>query len=75
MRNAVAAKKGHRLVLAEGADHFSLRSFKGEDQTALLGPLLLAWVNEQLGTEDSFRFSSGGWGHSKIRLIDVSERL
>ncbi len=75
MRNAVAAQKGHRLVLAEGADHFTLRSFKGEDQTALIGPLLLAWVNEQLGTEDSFRFSSGGWGHSKIRLIDVSERL
>ena len=41
MRETGAAQLGHRLVLIEGADHFNLRSARGEAQPALLGPLLL----------------------------------
>ena len=75
MRENAAAQLGHRLVLVEGADHFSLRSFRGEAQPALIGPLLLGWMNEQLQLPHASRFSQGGWGDAQVRLVDVSERL
>ena len=75
MRTSGAVKAGHRLVLAEGMDHFSLRSFRNEPSPAVIGPLLLAWVNEQLDVSGSVTFSGGGWGHESVRLMDVSNKL
>ena len=75
MRDTGAVQTGHRLVLVKGADHFSLRSFRGEDRPALLGPVILAWLNEQLGVESSVTFSAGGWGDSQGQLVDVSSSL
>jgi predicted dienelactone hydrolase len=80
MRTSGAVRKGHRLVLVKGADHFSLRSFRDEQQPAIAAPMILAWVNEQLGVESSgpygsLRFSSGGWGNQTLPLIDISYAL
>ena len=75
MRETAAAQFGHRLVLVEGADHFSLRHARGQAQPALLGPLLLGWMNEHLPQPGSPRFSDGGWGDQQVRMVDVSERL
>ncbi|MEC8441603.1 MAG: alpha/beta fold hydrolase [Cyanobacteriota bacterium] len=75
MQESGATKKGHRLVLAEGMDHFNLRSFQGDDRPAVVGPLVLAWINEQLGVNETLMFSSGGWGDSTVNLVDVSDRL
>ena len=62
MRETRAAQLGHQLVLVSGADHFSLRSFKGEARPALLGLVMLGWINEQLGVKGPVSFSGGGWG-------------
>ena len=75
MRETGAAQLGHRLVLIEGADHFNLSSARGEAQPALMGPLLLGWMNEQLNVPGSARFSEAGWGDDRVRMVDVSERL
>ncbi len=80
MRTSGAVREGHRLVLVKGADHFSLRSFRDEKQPAIAAPMILAWVNEQLGIESpgpsgSLRFSSGGWGNQILPLIDISDAL
>jgi hypothetical protein len=75
MRETGAAQLGHRLVLVKGADHFNLRSFRGEERPALIGPVILAWLNEQLGVDSSVTFSGGGWGDSQGRLVDVSSSL
>ena len=75
MRETGAAQLGHRLVLVKGADHFNLRSFRGEQRPALIGPVILAWLNEQLGVDSSVTFSGGGWGDSQGRLVDVSSSL
>ena len=75
MRSSGAVKAGHRLVLAEGADHFSLRSFRNESRPATVGPLLLAWLNEQLDVPGTVTFSGGGWGDEAVRLVDVSNKL
>ena len=75
MRSSGALQAGHRLVLAEGVDHFSLRSFRDEPRPAAVGPLLLAWVNEQLDVSGALTFSGGGWGDEVVRLVDVSNSL
>jgi len=75
MRVTGAAELGHRLVLVDGADHFNLSSGRGEAQPALLGPLLLTWMNEQFNVRGSSFFSEGGWGDDRVRMVDVSERL
>ena len=75
MRETGAAGLGHRLVLVDGADHFNLSSARGEAQPALLGPLLLTWMNEQFNVRGSAFFSEGGWGDDRVRMVDVSERL
>ena len=72
MRDSRAVEMGHRLVLVDGADHFSLRSVRGESEPALLGPLLLSWMNEQLQVPDSALFSDRAWGHEKVPIVDVS---
>ena len=75
MRETGAAQLGHRLVLVKGADHFNLRSFRGQERPALIGPLILAWLNEQLGVESSVTFSGGRCGDTRGRLVDVSSNL
>ena len=80
MRTSGAVRDGHRLVLVEGADHFGLRSFRDEEQPATVGPLIVAWVNEQLdvkgsGQLGSLRYSTGGWGTQTMPLIDISDQL
>ena len=49
-----------------------LRSFRDEEQPATVGPLIVAWVNEQLdvkgsGPLGSLRYSAGGWGTQTMR--------
>ena len=75
MRETGATKFGHRLVLVEGANHFSLRSFRGDERPAVVGPAILAWVNEQLGLEGSIPFSDADWGNQDIRLVEVGQQL
>ena len=75
MRESGAIQLGHRLVLVGGADHFNLSSVRGEAQPALVGPMILGWLNEQLQVPGSLRFSQGGWGDQQIQMVDVSERL
>ena len=71
MRDTCAVRMGHRLVLVNGADHFNLRRFRGEDRPALIGPVLLAWINEQLREGGSFTFSDEGCGDDEGRFVDV----
>ena len=75
MRESKAALLGHRLVLVQGADHFNLRSFRGEPFPARVGPVILGWINEQLGVDGAISFSMGGWGDQQGSLVDVSDRL
>ena len=75
MRETGAVRDGHRLVLVEGGSHFNLRSFSGETKPPVVGPLILAWLNEQLAVDQALTFSGGGWGDPSLRLIDVSNSL
>ena len=75
MRETKAVERGHRLVLVQGADHFSLRSFRGEASPARVGPVILGWINEQLEMDGAITFSRGGWGDEQGSLVDVSDRL
>ena len=75
MRESKAVRLGHRLVLVQRADHFSLRSFQGEPSPAQVGPVILGWINEQLELDGVVTFSAGGWGDEQGSLVDVSERL
>ena len=75
MRESKAAQLGHRLVLVQGADHFSLRSFRDEPSPARVGPVILGWINEQLAVDGPVTFSAGGWGDEQGSLVDVSDRL
>ena len=42
-----------------GADHFSLRSFRGEPSPAQVGPVILGWINEQHEVDGAVSFSGG----------------
>ncbi len=75
MRETNATRLGHRLVLVQGADHFSLRSFRGEPSAPQVGPVILGWINEQLEVDGAVTFSEGGWGDKRGSLVDVSARL
>ena len=75
MRESQAVRLGHRLVLVQGADHFSLRSSRGEPGLARVGPVILGWINEQLELDAAVTFSAGGWGDEQGSLVDVSDRL
>jgi hypothetical protein len=59
----------HRLVLAEGGDHFNLRAPATAAIESPLDALILAWFasNGALPTE--------GWGHPSIPLRDVTATL
>ena len=75
MRESKAMRLGHHLVLVQGADHFSLRSFRGEPSPAQVGPVILGLINEQLEVDGAVSFSGGGWGDERGSLVDVSARL
>ena len=48
MRESKAVRLGHRLVLVQSADHFSLRSFQGEPSPHRLGQSSLAGLTSSL---------------------------
>ena len=75
MRENKAAQWGHRLVLVQGADHFSLRSFQGDVAPAQVGPVILGWITEPLEVDGVINFSMGGWGDEQGSLVDVSDSL
>jgi predicted dienelactone hydrolase len=73
---------GHRLVLAQGGDHFNLRP--GTDpQGGVLGALLLAWTDGAFaagaavrpGAQAASLLRPGGWGNTQIPLRDVTDAL
>jgi len=80
---AGAAGGGHRLVIAEGGDHFNLGSRYGEEGGGALGGLLLAWVDGAFaagaaaapGPAAPSLLPANGWGNTSRPLFDVTERL
>jgi predicted dienelactone hydrolase len=81
-RVAAAASKGHRLVLAQGGDHFNLRAPLPEDP-GVLGDVILSWMQTRLLPGDpplppaggDMPFAARPWGNAAIPLVDVSEQL
>ena len=77
-----AAPLGHRLVLAQGGDHFNLRPGAAEDGGAL-GALLLTWADAAFAAGEAARpgpgvpplLPPGGWGHAGLPLVDVTDQL
>ncbi|WP_094555012.1 alpha/beta fold hydrolase [Synechococcus sp. 1G10] len=77
--NARGLGGGHRLVLAQGGDHFNLGSTYAEDGGALRG-LLLAWVNGAFsagaaaapGPNAPELLPASGWGDAAMPLVVVS---
>jgi predicted dienelactone hydrolase len=73
---------GHQLVLAQGGDHFNLRSPLAEGGGPLRG-LLLAWVNAAFAAGAGAAPAPGappllppqGWGDSEIPLVNVTSSL
>lgn len=67
---------GHRLVLAERADHFNLRSSQQDGGGPLRG-LLLAWFNAaaQAAPGTAPQLPGGGWGSPSHPLRDVTTAL
>jgi hypothetical protein len=66
---------GHRLVLVAGGDHFNLRAPMEASSPAVLAPLILAWINQQLAVPSDITFQSGTWGSAGHTLVDVTELL
>ena len=66
---------GHRLVLAAGGSHFNLWAPADQKEPPILGPMILAWINEQLAVPSSHTFSGGGWGNTTVPLVDVTRQL
>ena len=70
---------GHRLVLAQGGDHFNLRSTAAEGGGPLRG-LLLAWTEAAFaagaaaapGPSAPSLLPADGWGDSTFPLVDVT---
>jgi predicted dienelactone hydrolase len=67
---------GHRLVLAERADHFNLRSPLADGGGPLRG-LILAWFNAagQASPGVAPQLPPGGWGNTVLPLRDVTGSL
>jgi len=59
----------HRLVLAEGGDHFNLRAPAVAGSESPLDALILAWFASNAA------LPADGWGHPSIPLRDVTETL
>ena len=66
---------GHGLVLAAGGSHFNLWAPADQKEPPILGPMILAWINEQLAVPSSHTFSGGGWGNTTVPLVDVTGQL
>ena len=75
LRNGQPLANGHRIVLASGGDHFNLWAPVDAKEPSVLGPLILAWINDHLGITDSLSFSAGGWGNRRVPLMDVTGQL
>ncbi len=77
-----ATRVGHRLVLAQGGDHFNLRPGESADG-GVLGGVMLSWTEGAFAAGERARpaagaaslFSTADWGHALIPLVDVSESL
>ena len=75
LREGQPLVNGHRLVLASGGNHFNLWAPVDADEPSVLGPLILAWINERLGVPGTLSFSDGGWGNQRVPLMDVTGQL
>mgnify|MGYP003948966875 CR=1 FL=1 len=75
MRNSGVVQGGHRLVLVQGGDHFNLRAPSDPSTPAILAPLILGWLNEQLAVPGAVTFTEGTWGDQNYPLVDVSDSL
>ncbi len=70
--------RGHRLVLADGGNHFNLRP--GANQGGVLGGLILAWVEGSFAAGEGARPAANpksllpaqGWGNERIPLVDAT---
>ena len=77
-----AVPVGHRLVLAQGGDHFNLRPGAAEDG-GVLGALLLTWTDAAFAAGEAARPAPGapsllpasGWGSAGLPLVDVTDQL
>ncbi|MFO7630197.1 MAG: alpha/beta fold hydrolase [Prochlorococcaceae cyanobacterium] len=71
-----SGSRGHRLVLAENADHFNLRSPRADGGGPLRG-LILAWFNAaaRAAPESAPLLPHAGWGSSSMPLRDVTKAL
>ncbi|MCT0226132.1 dienelactone hydrolase [Synechococcus sp. CS-1328] len=73
---------GHRLVLAQGGDHFNLRSIEADGGGPLRG-LLLAWTEGAFaagpaaapGPSAPPLLPADGWGDTSFALVDVTPQL
>ena len=73
---------GHRLVLADGGDHFNLRPGTSASG-GVLGSLILAWTDGAFAAGEGARPFEGApsllglssWGHGQVPLVDVSDHL
>lgn len=75
LRGGNPLANGHRLVLASGGSHFNLWAPADQKEAPILGPLILAWINEQLAVPSSLTFSGGDWGNASVPLMDVTGQL
>jgi predicted dienelactone hydrolase len=75
LRRGQPMARGHRLVLVSGGDHFNLWAPADAASPAVLGPLILAWVNQQLAVPAAITFEGGGWGNTDHDLVDVTPML
>ncbi len=75
LREGQPLANGHRIVLASGGDHFNLWAPVDAEEPPVLGPLILAWINDHLGISNSLSFSAGGWGNQRVPLVDVTGQL
>jgi predicted dienelactone hydrolase len=75
LKGGNALANGHRLVLASGGSHFNLWAPADQKEPPILGPMILAWINEQLAVPSPHTFSGGGWGNTTVPLVDVTGQL
>ena len=63
------------ILAVSGGDHFNLWAPADAASPAVLGPLILAWVNQQLAVPAAITFEGGGWGNADHDLVDVTPML
>ena len=79
---AIAAARGHQLVLVKGGDHFNLRAGKATNG-GVLAPLLLEWTNRAFAAGRSARPAQGAapllppgtWGNADKPMADVTAHV